>query len=279
MEAAAADHGSAVAVRIMARTLKWIGLGATLMYFFDPDRGRSRRSRVRDGIIHLLNQIDHEIEVTTHDVINRTHGLIAQTRSFLADDHAPDRVIVARVRTKLGRLVSHPRAIQVDARGGHVILSGPVLAAERDRLLAAARSVRGVVDVEDRLQVYERPSEHPALRGGMPRTGERSELWQKTWSPAMRLLAVATAGAVALRISGARRRSVGLALGTVGAGLIIRGLTKGNPWRGRSSDAPTVATGAPVHDIAIPISRSRRNEPDMGHPGLDIRCEPTMRNP
>lgn len=131
-----AVRGSADAVSIM-RSLKWIGLGAALMYFLDPDRGRSRRVRLRDRIIHLKNAMDHAIEVTSHDVVNRTRGLVARGRSFLSEEHPPDAVVVARVRSKLGRVVSHPRAIQVDAPEGRVTLSGPVPATELDRLLVA----------------------------------------------------------------------------------------------------------------------------------------------
>jgi hypothetical protein len=237
----------------MRLPLYGIGLGAALMYYLDPERGRSRRIRLREGTIHLTNELDHAIEVTSHDVINRTHGLVARGRSFLTEDHPPDAVIVARVRSNLGRVVSHPRAIQVDARKGRVTLSGPVLAAEVDRLLDAVRSVRGVLEVEDRLEVCDRPGDHPALRGGRRRTGERPELRQQTWSPTMRLLAVSTIGVVALRTVGARRLA-GLALVALGAGAIARRLADGNPRRGRMSGrpGPRVATGAPIYECGDP---------------------------
>lgn len=274
------DHWSADAVRIMTRPLEWIGLGAALMYYLDPERGRPRRAPARDRINHLLNEIDHEIEVTSYDAVNRTHGLVARTRSFFDDEHAPEAVIVAGVRSKPGHVVSHPRAIRVGAIEGHVTLSGPVLAAERDRVLNAVRSVRGVAGVEDRLQVYERPGVHPALRGGRIRTGGRAELSQETWSPAMRLLAVTTIGVATLRLAGARRAS-SLALGVLGAGLIARGLSDGNPRRGRASDHPRsrVATGAPVHDVAIPFSRSRGEESDTSDQGQGVRWGGTVRKP
>jgi len=127
--------------------LTWLGLGAGLMYSLDPNRGRSHRARARDRMIHLLNVIDREIEVTSHGPANCTHGFIALARSLLKNGGAPDGVIVARVRSKLGRVVSHPHAIVVTARGGHVTLSGPVLAGGVNRLLSAVRSVRGVSGV------------------------------------------------------------------------------------------------------------------------------------
>jgi hypothetical protein len=251
----------------MKRALPWFGLGAGLRYYLDPDRGRSRRARVRDRITHLLTELDDAIEVTAHDLTNRTHGLIAKTRSVFAHDQdpIPDGVVVARVRSKLGRVVSHPRAIRVTARGGHVILEGAVLAREVDRLRAAVASVRGVASVEDRFQVYRRPGDHPALRGGTPRTGEQLELWQKTWSPTMRLLAGTATGVAALGIAG-RGKWAGLTLGALGIGLVAHELADCRRGRGRRPERlrGPIIIGAPVHDVTIPIARSRPEVPDVG---------------
>jgi hypothetical protein len=249
----------------MMRPLKWIAIGGALMYYLDPERGRSRRAAARGRIARLLNRIDHEIEVTSRDVANRTHGLIARTRSVLSDDHASDAVIAARVRARLGREVSHPRAIMVTAAGGHVTLAGDIPAAELGRLVKAVRSVRGVATVEDRLRVHDRPKDHPALRGGRPRKGRRAERWQVTWSPSVRLLAGAAIGAAALRTTGTRRLA-GAALGVLGAAWVAHRLTEGIPRRDRTSGGPRplVATGAPVHDVAIPIHRTRYGGPEIG---------------
>ncbi len=219
-------------------------------------------------MIHLLNEIDHEIEVTSHDVANRTHGLVARTRSLVANDGATDAVIVARVRSKLGHVVSHPRAIVVTARGGQVTLSGPALAGEVDRLLSAVRSVRGVTGVEDRLRVYERPGDHPALQGGTPRGGERPDLRRETWSPAMRLIAVTAIGSAVLRVAGPGRLAC-LAFGALGGGLIARGLA--SEGRGADHSRSLIATGAPVHDVAIPFARPRGAQLDTIDPAPGLK--------
>src|SRR5262249_41404913 len=114
-------------------------------------------------------------------------------------------------------------------------------------------------------RVHDRPGDHPALRGGRPRTGRRAELWQETWSPSMRLLAAATIAAVALRPAGARRLA-GVALRTLGAARVARRLTDASAWRGRTSGRPgsLVGTGAPVHDVAIPIRRTRYGGAEIG---------------
>jgi hypothetical protein len=253
----------------MKHAITWFGLGAGLMYLFDPDRGRSRRARMRDWIKRQLREIDGAIEVTAHDVANRTHGLIARTRSILNHDgeHAADAVIVARVRSNLGRVVSHPHAIEVTARRGRVVLSGPVLAGEVGRLLAAVGSIRGVLGVEDHLQVYQHPGDHTALQGGRPRTGEPPEFWQRNWSPTMRLLASSMIAIPAIRVIG-RGGLAGLALGGLGLSIALREWAQGRghprPRRNRRARGSALATGAPVHDVTIPIQRPPYQGPEVG---------------
>ncbi|MBX6311440.1 MAG: CsbD family protein [Isosphaeraceae bacterium] len=208
----------------LAQDLALVGLGAGLMYYLDPDRGRRRRALVRDQLIHALHELDDAVEVTMRDFTNRARGFAAKIGSQFTRDDAPDEVLVERVRAKLGRVVSHPHSIEVKAHDGRVMLSGPVLAHEVDDLLEAVASVRGVIDVEDRLEVHKQPGDVPGLQGGRPRPGIRPELQQINWSPTARLL-VGTAG-TALLAAGARRRGMArLALGTLGAGLLARAVT------------------------------------------------------
>jgi hypothetical protein len=249
----------------MTRALTWFGLGAGLMYYFDPDRGRSRRARARDRVRHALKAIDHEIDVTARDLSNRAHGLVARGRSLLADGRAFDSVIVARVRSRLGHVIAHPHAVEVTSCGGRVLLSGPVLACERRRLLSAVAAVPGVAGVEDRLQVYQRPGDHPALQGGTPRTCEWPELRPQVWSPTMRLLAGTAIVASVLRVA-PRGGLAGLALGLLGAGLAARRWTDGSQGSGRGPRGSrlVLATGAPIHDVRIPIGPSRTEGLDVG---------------
>jgi hypothetical protein len=174
-------------------------------------------------------------------------------------------VIVARVRSKLGHVIAHPHPVEVTACGGHVVLAGPVLAHERRHLLWAVASVPGVTGVEDRLQVYQRPGDHPALQDGVARTREWAGLRPQTWSPTTRLLAGTALGATLLRTA-PRGLSAGLALGLLGTGLAARGWAHG-PMRsggGFQSSRPVLATGAPIHDVRIPIGLSRTEGLDAG---------------
>jgi uncharacterized membrane protein len=201
-----------------------LGLGVGMMYFGDPDRGRRRRARVRDAVIHAAHVTDHAIGVTRRDLGHRVTGFVSDVRSLFRGDPGGDSVVTQRVRARLGRVVSHPGAIEVMAREGRLTLSGPILRSEIDRLLECVEKVRGVVAVENQLEIHEQAENVPALQGGTLRTGERSEFMQTSWSPTARLLA-GVAG-VTLVLYGMRRRGLsGAALGALGSGLLGRGLT------------------------------------------------------
>lgn len=199
--------------------------GAGLMYFLDPERGRRRRALMRDRGAHLRREVDRAAGVVARDIQNRAEGVVAEVRSRLQPDAGDDDTLRERVRAELGRVVSHPGAIEVWVESGRVTLSGPVLADEVDRLISRVRSVRGVESVENRLEVHESPGNIPALQGGKRREAAKPELLQQNWAPAPRLFA-GTLGA-ALAIRGLSSKSALLRAGLTGAGtaLFLRALT------------------------------------------------------
>ncbi len=203
-----------------------LGLGAGLMFLLDPDKGRRRRAMARDTMTRAAGRAESAISTTAHDVSNRAAGLLHDAQSFInREESGPvsDETLVARVRSKLGRVASHPRAITVTAEEGRVTLQGPVLASEVKGLLAGVRDVAGVTGVENLLEVHEFP-DIAKLQGGTARTGERTELLQENWSPAMRLLGGIAGGTLAF-YAARRRDMLGATLGTVALGLVARSLT------------------------------------------------------
>jgi len=164
------------------------------------------------------------IDVTTRDVTNRTRGLISEIKSRISSEQPDDSVLVDRVRSQLGRVVSHPGAINVTAQNGTVTLSGPVLADEAPHLLSCVKWTAGVQDINNNLDVHEEAQNHPALQGGRERTGGRFALLQENWSPTARLLA-GTAGASLAVYGGVRRNALGAGLGAAGLLLMTRGIT------------------------------------------------------
>ncbi len=201
-----------------------LGLGAGLMYMFDPDRGRRRRALVRDQLAHTARVAGEAIDTTSRDLSHRAYGLMAESSHLFRRDEVSDEVLMARVRSRLGRAVSHPHAIEVKVKDGRVTLGGQVLAHELNRLLSGVSSVRGVEEVENQLTVHAQAAGVPALQGGRPRTGGRIALMQTNWSPATRLLAGVAGGAL-MAYCLKRRDAVSAAIGTLGFGLFARGVT------------------------------------------------------
>jgi hypothetical protein len=142
-----------------------MGLGALIMYLFDVRRGNRRRALVRDQAAHLLNQAEDALGKSARDFGHRAAGLATEIQHALETEEVTDEVLEERVREALGRVVSFPRAIDVAAQSGRVTLSGPILRREVDDLLDRVRHVRGVSDVEDRLEVHDRTGEVPGLQG------------------------------------------------------------------------------------------------------------------
>lgn len=139
-----------------------VGLGAGLMYLLDPDGGGRRRALARDKCVHSLKVSGKALRKTSIDLGNRTRGLVAEASSLLHGSSADDRKLEGRVRSKLGRHVSQPSAIQVQCEDGRVVLSGPVLSSEADKLLSKLKRIKGIHEVENRLELHDDAEDLPS---------------------------------------------------------------------------------------------------------------------
>jgi hypothetical protein len=204
---------------MLVRLLATVAAGAGLMYLLDPDGGRRRRARVRDRLVRAAHRTGDAVDATSRDVGNRARGVVAELRSRLSHTSISDRVLHERVRARIGSVIGHAGAIDVEVEDGRVTLRGPILAGEVDRLLRRVRAIRGAREVVDRLEVHDTPGQVSALQGRPrpPRGGEVFELWQTHWSPAARLLA--GVGGIALALGGVRRLDV------PGGVMLVAGLT------------------------------------------------------
>jgi len=213
--------------KVMNRNLGMLGglcLGAGLMYLLDPDRGNRRRALIRDKTVHCLNQTGDFLDAATNDFRNRASGTLAELNHLFVTDHASDAVVVARVRARMGRIIRHPRAIEVSANQGRVTLRGPILREEADVLTRSVSFVRGVQSVEDRLERYDQPGDIPALQGQVRQPEQVQDYMQANWSPATRLMACIAGGV--LGMFGMKQKGVmGTLLGCAGLGLMSRGAT------------------------------------------------------
>ena len=217
-------------------------LGAGGMYLLDPDRGPRRRSLLRDRAVRTRRVLGDGAATVARDVRNRSAGTAAALRSRLRADQAGDEIIQERVRATLGRVVAHPGAIQTAVFDGRLFLSGPVLAREVDDLLATVRRVRGVREVENQLQVHDRPGSVPALQGeGRPRA-------EDAWTPTGRLVAGTAAGLLALL--GVRSRGLPrAALSALGGALLARAGVAPARRPGAVEVRKTLTVNAPLEEV------------------------------
>lgn len=218
------DHRKEVNKRMNKALLLGAGAGAAAMFLLDPDRGKRRRALVRDKFALATRKTGECMGVTGRDLRNRTLGTLKAIQTRLSSEQPDDTVLVDRVRSKLGRVVSHPSAIAVTAQDGNVTLTGPILASEAPHLVTSVSWVPGVKDVTNNLELHEEAGNHPALQGGRERPGARFPLFHENWSPTARLLAGA-AGASLMAYCGARRNALGTGLGTAGFLLTTRAIT------------------------------------------------------
>ena len=147
--------------------LSGIGVGAGLMYVFDPDRGGRRRALMRDKVESAANKVTDYAEKMSRDIRNRAQGLAAETAAIFNDGEIQDDVLVERVRAEMGRVPVHHGALKVTAAKGIVTLSGEALASELPPLMAAIRNVRGVKDVVSELNVHGENEETSGLQGSL----------------------------------------------------------------------------------------------------------------
>jgi uncharacterized membrane protein len=203
-----------------------LGLGALLTYMFDPQAGRRRRAAVRDKMIRFGHKTRDAIDVTSRDLKNRAIGVTAEMRKLTSKEEVTGESLAQRVRSHVVSIVSHPRSIDVQANNGKIILSGPILAAEVDRLISYVSSMPGVTEVENRLEIHEQPGNVPGLQGqpAVRKSGQVLDVMQANWSPTTRFIA-GTFGA-SLALYGARQlNALGTAVATLGTAILTRALT------------------------------------------------------
>ena len=189
------------------------------MFLLDPSRGRRRRAIIRDKATSYAGSSAEMVRKTTQDLRHRATGAYAATKSRLhRESGIPEQKLIGRIRSKMGRCLSNPHAVQVTANAGHVTLSGSVLAGEVQELIKCVRALPGVQSIDNFLEVHDPSDNHPSLQGN------RGSHANGGWGPTMRLLSGAVGGGMMLY--GLRSRSaVGKASASVGLGLLTRGLT------------------------------------------------------
>jgi uncharacterized membrane protein len=228
-------------------------LGAGMMYFLDPVRGRKRRARVNEALTHAQRHERELLGKAARDAKHRAHGLLERAKHRPSPDVA-DVVVDSRVRACLGRALSHAGAIDIIVHDGRVILRGPVFVREADAALRAVRKVAGVREVVDRMERHDTAGTISSLQG------EGRPIGRRVWSPTKQV-AASGAGALMLLYGFLLRRGlVGTLLGAAGGALALRG-TLNRPMpelvgRGRGvSVQKTITIRRPVSEVFDVCSR------------------------
>ena len=245
--------------------------GAISMYLLDPDHGRRRRAVMRDRLASGMSRLDDATSVASRDLRNRARGVAHEFRARFTREEVSDEILCERVRSRLGGAVSHPGAIEVAALSGKVTLSGAVLEREYVRLLRAVWAVRGVVDVDDRLAVYESAAGISALQGGSRPREPRFGPWQENWPPGVRVVMGAVGGALIINALAGRRGALGFLGGIGGAALVARSSTNMSIDRLVGVRRPAIElqrcieVAAPVEQVFETLSQLERFPEFMKH--------------
>lgn len=192
----------------VVNVLAGLAVGALAMYIADPSQGRRRRALLQDKVSSVSHHTSKAMTQTLHHARNRLNGLQASATRLLSPRQAKpidDHVLQARVRSRLGRVISNLHDVEVSAHEGIVTLGGQVAAHEQDRLAQLVAAIPGVEAV--------RHASHTRARGSL--LNGRNTLW--------------VAGAVGTGLLAwygiTRRAPLGL-LGAAGLGLLAGGTGK-----------------------------------------------------
>ncbi|HEY0879111.1 MAG TPA: BON domain-containing protein [Zeimonas sp.] len=183
---------------ILALAAGW-AVGAATMYYLDPHGGRRRRAVARDKLVAWSHDAGDLAQRGSRRAMKRMRGVAAAQRArWHASPPHSDEQLRERVRSRLGRALRYPGAIDVVASDGRITLRGPVLAEDVSSLISTVRGVPGVGDVENLLTVHDEPGHVPELQGA------RGEMGREPSLLASSLAALAIVAPTALVLGAAR---------------------------------------------------------------------------
>lgn len=143
--------------------LTGIAAGVGAMFFLDPRSGRRRRIHLRDKLLQAKRLTRRQAVAAVSDIGHRLRGAALNTRKALRLSHEeiPDAVLLGRIRTKLGRLVSHPHSVHTTVYNGVVRFDGSLPRSEMGTLLREVQGIPGVKGIQNDLTAYEESEMHP----------------------------------------------------------------------------------------------------------------------
>ncbi|MGK6306841.1 BON domain-containing protein [Variovorax sp. DT-64] len=151
-----------------------VAAGTLAMYYLDKQSGRRRRALVRDKLVAAGHDAADLAESAGKRTVDRLKGIVATGRLDRVGGHEPesDSQLHERIRARLGRVVSHPKSIQVEVDRGEVCLRGHILTGELDELLYDVGQMRGVQTVRNELTCHDTAQGIPELQGSTEPAGQ-----------------------------------------------------------------------------------------------------------
>jgi hypothetical protein len=140
----------------MRKLMQGVALGGALAYFFDPQSGARRRNTARDRALAFFRRSGRKAGRAGRGVAAGTYGVSQKVQHRHEEPKDFDDATLARkVETELFRPSDVPKGqINVNVENGVVVLRGEVDSWEIvDDLVAQARAVQGVRDVENLLHL------------------------------------------------------------------------------------------------------------------------------
>ncbi len=152
-------------------TAIWAGLGAALMYFFDPQQGNRRRKMTADRTAGFFRRGLRKGERAGRAVTAEAYGVTQKAKHLREDEKDLDDVTLARkVETEIFRAADSPKGqVDVNAVDGVVYLRGEVESPDMiGELEQATRKVSGVKGVENLLHTPGTPAPTTTQESGSP---------------------------------------------------------------------------------------------------------------
>lgn len=129
------------------------GCGAFAMYLLDPRQGARRRAVLSDRATSTTLATGRRSLKLLRHLRNQAEGVLAYTTDlFTPVGVASDRKLADRIRSRLGHVCENPSRIELEVKGGDVIVRGHAEESEIARLLSSVSAVRGVRSVTDAIE-------------------------------------------------------------------------------------------------------------------------------
>lgn len=152
----------------MLRAVASFAAGAAFMYYLDPVAGRRRRSLVRDQAVAVRHDAERYAKTKSKRAADHVQGALARTRAKIAPRPVDDEQLRERIRAKLGHVIDRPSALEVEVRGGQVVLSGDVMNPEIEAAVEAISTMQGVRGIVTHLSPRTAGEAAPAMPETQP---------------------------------------------------------------------------------------------------------------